>query len=983
MSLIFLGNIWIGMLRPSHQKKAFEAKRVFAGRQEAQEVFASEIRVTDFKDRYRVLMWYGVGGEGKSSLLRTFVRLAGEFNAGQKAQKKHLRVALAKIDFDDDRLKRIDAALYSIRLQLAQQSGFSFNTFDAAFLSYYKKTRPGMNVQGEFPELFNGEKEAVGDLLNLFDSNVTLLSELAAFALPGAGVLYKWGARLTGKLKAWWDTRGNEVLKNIELLSPEELLARLPTFLGIDLCDGIAENAEIRPVILLDTYEALWRERGRKDALADRRADAWVRTLAQDAPGVLFVVAGRDRLRWNEIDPAWNSVIEARRLGGLSTSEAQQFLISVPIPERDIREKIVENSRGLPFYLDLQVSQYEAIRARGETPASEQFGVTPGDILPRFLEHLGDVDEALLRLASYTDLVSEPVMNSLAEAFPARAPNFSFSRMIERSVFEPISEETYAIHALLREELQDREKSENDLHYRTVHRHLFAFFDTWLRSLPENPYTITAADWQLVSFRFEMAFHHLMRASPGEAITWLLTYQHWIAKRAEWGLLQRLHKAAFDSVSQTRLPHDPERLLLQLNLAAIHAEQHRPAEARTTLQNVLAEIAGDEDSPDLTRLATFNLAQIAIRENDHGSAERYLEAALKRGELDDPPDPIWTYRFLACLGETKLLLGKADEARDLFWRHLRLAVSLPEKFGSISDPVQRLAQACSACGELQVAIPLYWISHGCTEYPDVPVSAIKTDLVLPDNHSGAGQASVEPTVIGNLQLFERWVERRVIGAFDRLLSAEARVDVWSYAPEKWAFSSDLLRLSEALSSASLTRLEDLAISALERFESEQVTNMLIARLVATPTGKVLVRSMQLGDFRFALYHARGMDFGIDVRNRIVWLSAPDFSLTGTQLLKLEIMAVYALRLVDQHLLGLSVDMNRGVSKVSEILHGKALDALVHLSRFVNEQAVDRRGLYLNLLSFRGAEFVNAVAEERNPEELFDIYASFSFDVASV
>lgn len=971
------------MLRPSHQKKAFEAKRVFAGRQKAQEVFASEIRITDFKDRYRVLMWYGLGGEGKSSLLRTFVRLGEEFNAGQKAHKKHPGVALAKIDFDDDRLKRIDAALYSIRLQLAQQSGFSFNTFDAAFLSYYKKTRPGMNVQGEFPELFNGEKEAVGDLLNLFDSNVTLLSELAAFALPGAGVLYKWGARLTGKLKAWWDRRGNEVLKNLELLSPEELLARLPTFLGIDLCDGIAENAEIRPVILLDTYEALWRERGRKDALADRRADAWVRTLVQDAPGVLFVMAGRDRLRWNEIDPAWDSVIDARRLGGLSTSEAQQFLISVPIPETDIREKIVESSRGLPFYLDLQVSQYEAIRARGETPASEQFGVTPGDILPRFLEHLGEADEALLRLASYTDLVSEPVMNFLAEAYPARAPNFSFSRMIARSVFEPISEGTYGIHALLREELQVREKSENDLHYRGVHLHLFNFFDSWLRALPKDPYAMPAVDWQIVAFRFEMAFHHLMRASPSEGVTWLLTYQHWIARRAEWDLLLRLHKAAFDWVSQTRSPHDSERLLLQINLAVIHAEQQRSADARISLQHLLAEADGDHDLSHVTRAVIFNLAQIAIRESDHDGAERYLESGLKRGELDGPSDPVWTYRFLACLGETKLLLGKADEARELLWKHLRLAVSLPDIVVSISDPVQRLAEACSACGNLQVAIPLYWISHGCTEYPDVAASAIKTDLVLPDNPSGAGQASVEPTVIGNLQLFERWVERRVIGAFDRLLSAEARVDVWSYAPEKRAFSSDLDRLSEAVSSGPLTRLEDLAISALGRLESDQVTNMLIARLAATPTGKGLVRSMQLGDFRFALYHARGLDFGIDVQSRIVWLSAPDFSLTGTKFLKLEIMAVYALRLVDQHLLGLSVDMNREVSKVSEILHGKALDALVYLSRFVNEQAADRRGLYLNFFSSQGIEFVNAVAEESSPEELFDIYASFTFNVASV
>ena len=628
------------MLKPSHREKSFTAKRVFTDREDARAVFGAACDRTETRELYQVLMWYGVGGQGKSALLREFARMLASRNeaAATATAGVERRLALAKVDFDDERLKRIDSALYSLRLQLAQSCGFAFHTFDAAFVSYYRKTRPGIDVAAEFPELFMGEKEGLTNLLDVLDDHLSVVTELASVALPGANLIYKWGMRLTGRLKTWWSTRGNKVLAGIEQLTPEEILQKLPSYLGVDLCDGIAAKPSIRPVIFLDTYEALWRERGQKDALTDRRTDAWVRLLVQDAPGTLVVIAGRDKLRWSEIDPAWGEVIDAHLLGGLSAEDADRFLRAVPIVEDDIRAKIVGSSEGLPFYLDLQVTQYEAIRERGEAPAAAQFGGTPSDILSRFLEHLNDTDQSVLRLASYFNTITRPAMTHLADAFPQRAANFSFDRMVARSAFTPVADDAYTIHALMQEELQRREKDENEDLFRKIHRHLFEYYHAWLVALTEEQQRNMDV-LRDAHLRFEMAFNHLMAAAPDEAVSWLLKYQSWIAGHDAWELVEKLHRRAVAMLEATRGTGDPELLLALNNLAAAVEKQNRSDEAQPVLERLI-EVAGEQAAPDADLLATahYNLAQLLRDDRKHAGqlgAKEYAAYLIEvRSHLD-------------------------------------------------------------------------------------------------------------------------------------------------------------------------------------------------------------------------------------------------------------------------------------------------------------------------------------------------------------
>jgi hypothetical protein len=607
------------VLTPSHSKKVFIAKRAFTGRQEERNLFSDACKETDVQDSYKVLMWYGVGGQGKSSLLREFVRFIATRNEASKSEKSKHRLIPAKIDFEDERLKRIDNALYSLRLQLGQSSGFTFHTFDTAFITYFKKTRPGIDIPSTFPELVKGEKEGMMDLIDVLDDPLTVASHLASAALPGAGLLYKWGMRLTGKLASWWRIRGNEALAGIEQLQPEQLLEKLPSYLGVDICDGIRSKPEIRPVIFLDTYEALWRDRGQKDALADRRADEWVRLLVQDAPGTMFVIAGRDKLRWGEIDDAWNEVIDAHLLGGLSDEDADKFLIDVPIDEERIRETIVGSSNGLPFYLNIQVSQYEAIREIGESPEPIQFGGTSSDILSRFLEHLSDVDQGALRMASYLHVITRDVMDDLAEAFPNRAINYSFNRMAKRSSFVEISADVFEIHALMKEELQQREKAENEEFFRKVHRYLFDWFND--RISRESSMTVSVREDR--GAKIPIALSHAKKGSQFQVFDWLMEMRQLLDVASEWSILEHCYQMILGDRESLKMLDEMSLRTVENNYVCV---LHSQGKHELAYQE-FARLQTLKDAPaHVLKILKYNRALILSSLGQYDEAERQISA---------------------------------------------------------------------------------------------------------------------------------------------------------------------------------------------------------------------------------------------------------------------------------------------------------------------------------------------------------------------
>jgi hypothetical protein len=112
-----------------------------------------------------VLVWHGVGGQGKSALLREFERFLENRRAVEINLPSKRRLAWAKVDFDNLAHRAIDQALLSVRLQLASRGRMRFPAFDTALGRYIALTNPGVDLRKAHPEHFLSENELLSDLL--------------------------------------------------------------------------------------------------------------------------------------------------------------------------------------------------------------------------------------------------------------------------------------------------------------------------------------------------------------------------------------------------------------------------------------------------------------------------------------------------------------------------------------------------------------------------------------------------------------------------------------------------------------------------------------------------------------------------------------------------------------------------------------------------------------------------------------------------
>ena len=295
-------------------------------------------------DRYRVLAFYGVGGIGKTSLIRELRR---------RLREDRPAVAHARLDLRDGENRLPASALLRLRAALHDRHGIPFPTFDVAFAVYWKLANPHLPLAKS--ELrFLGEGEIAGDV-------VGVLAEV-----PVVGLVAKIPRILdrTGRAaRTWWTRRGQAELQHIAALDDPNAVAEwLPAFWSADLKAWLADEPGRRAVVFLDTFEALWEGRGGGER--GTPPDDWVRDWAAHLEGVLLVVGGRSKLRWTEQDPTWEGLIEQHLVGGLAPEDGERFLRTAGVAEADVRASIVEKSEGVPLYLDLAVGHLRADPSR-------------------------------------------------------------------------------------------------------------------------------------------------------------------------------------------------------------------------------------------------------------------------------------------------------------------------------------------------------------------------------------------------------------------------------------------------------------------------------------------------------------------------------------------------------------------------------------------------------------------------------------------
>jgi len=435
--------------------------------------------------RRNVLVFYGVGGIGKSTLSRGIAQhlVDGEGHGGDwpPLDPEVGRVVPVRVDLSRDSGGDFESLMLALRLAAAEL-GRPMPTFDIAFQRYWDRNHPGEPLdeylrRRTWFNRFPGTRSLSGQMQS------ALADVAQAVALPGtAGALVGQGLR--SLVHALRERRHQvrslaECRRLADLLEADadlEALSYYSHLLAWDL-SRIPAKHRATLVVLLDTFEDVG-DRVHRDLERLIQRVVWL------MPNALFVITGRNRLQWDDpklegqLDWAgpqfWPLLVggateEPRQhtVGYLSAEDCERYLcqrLTVdgrPLMDERTRRMVTANSHGLPLYLDLAVMRFlDLYRRYGRAPEPHEFNLDFPALVARTFRDLSPNVRHVLRAVSLLDSFSVELA-SAAAGFDHDAPALE---LVERPFVDtdPGAPWPYRIHELVREAVREADVTSED-----------------------------------------------------------------------------------------------------------------------------------------------------------------------------------------------------------------------------------------------------------------------------------------------------------------------------------------------------------------------------------------------------------------------------------------------------------------------------------------------------------------------------------------
>ena len=384
------------MIKINNKRAVPQANRVFTDREKPRKVFwdtydTLKLNMDKLND-IAVVTFYGIGGIGKTSLIKQLMNELTE----KIPQPKYIY-----IDFKN--VKDTIAVLKSMRNSLQSDYNFQFPMFDLALYVYLKKL---------------GEDIEKGGLKSI-TSKSPFLSSLMDLcgAIPVIGFVPTVLKSVDNLVAATRNMINDRKLELYELQNeePDIILKNLPYYFAGDLENNLKDSGEPF-VVFFDTYEALVNElSGIGEPLKN---DQWIRDekrgLITNIPNTIWVIAGREKIKWEQFNSEWKDALNQHLLGSLSGNDTESFLCSAGVSDERLRKEIYTLTNGTPVYLDISVDRYYEILENGETPSIDKIGREVDELIERFVRYMDDNKKDLMFLLSCLDEWTDDLLINVA-----------------------------------------------------------------------------------------------------------------------------------------------------------------------------------------------------------------------------------------------------------------------------------------------------------------------------------------------------------------------------------------------------------------------------------------------------------------------------------------------------------------------------------------------------------------------------------------
>jgi hypothetical protein len=376
-------------------------------------------------------------------------------------------------------------------------------------------------------------------------------------------------------LKKWWKTIGETELLVLSEKEPLEIEEALPYFWAQDLNNYLESTAK-SAILFIDTYEALWEIK--KGSGNFNARDTWIRELILNLPkSSLWVICGREELRWNEVNRDWNNYLEQHKLEKLPKENALEFLNLCGIKENEIQKIILKGSEGVPYYLELAVDTYTEISKTG-SPVPDNFAMTRSEIFDRFMKYLSISEQETLKVISTPRFWNKDIFNALIEKFKTGYPLTAFSEL-ERFSFVQETEGKLLLHPLMRESLQVYQNKELK---EEVHSFMYAYYSNQLNSIDIKAIT------QEHEIALTEAFYHAKKSLEGEdLLNCVITVSNPFNRAAFWQLIAPMYEEILQVLEVKLGPEHPDVATTLNNLAGVYEDMGAYKKALPLYQRTL------------------------------------------------------------------------------------------------------------------------------------------------------------------------------------------------------------------------------------------------------------------------------------------------------------------------------------------------------------------------------------------------------------
>jgi tetratricopeptide (TPR) repeat protein len=629
-------------------------------------------------------------------------------------------VVTATLDFAIPGYRQPESALFFLRNALREAYKVRFPSFDLAYVVYWQKTHPDTALRSEEggerreeAQDQNDERWTMNDERGMLEPG-SLLSQLLdeSGKLPLIGLIPKIARTLrdqgiegsgdrvketptsyilpTTYYATWWRQRGERELEDLPQMEPTAIVECLPKLWAADLKDALratshkpqatskesgespesrVKSPEVgirRAVLFIDAYEQLWETGGRKQEAVDSRqgTDAWVRELVKQLPEALWVICGRQKLRWEEVEQDWSNSLIQHELGTLPDRASRQFLTSCGIASEPIQDAIVKGSQGVPHYLDLAVDTLERTKDEGQRTKFQ--ADAPDEVATQFMRHLNRPELEALQVLSaprfwYCGLF-ENLMSEYETGYPPTAyddlSRFSF-------ISEGAAPGTRTMHELMREALQESQSPELR---KRVHLFLHELYAKQLEGLGVK----NIAEKHKAALT--EAFYHGRQAKSAEELwSWFVVAFDVFEKASQYRLLIPLLREIAQALEAELGPDHPDVATALYELAIELVCQGEYDEAEPLYRRALA-ILEKEHGPEhpLVLKCLSGLAVLLKQRARYDEAEVLARRVV--GVLEREPGKLGTDRWMAFSSLAAALLHKGQyaEAEDLYRRALAI-----------------------------------------------------------------------------------------------------------------------------------------------------------------------------------------------------------------------------------------------------------------------------------------------------------------------